>query len=361
MCPAAASEKGVPSLGLEGELLAVGADEGGAEGGLGDVPDEVDVLQGGHLFVVGQGHGEEQLVVLAAVEGAGEGRKVELFADEGRLVIDGDALLVDTAAYAALLADVEQFGGEAVADVHHGGGADAGLGEAAYDVGPRFGLELPFEDVFLAGEVGLRRAVSAEDALLAFEYLQSGVGRAEVSAHADEVGGACAAAVDDAVGRGFAQAGDADGQPREGRGRVAAHDVHGVALAAEAHAGVERFDVFQGEAFAQGQRYGHLPWRAVHGADVREVDGHGLVAEVLEWRIGEVEMDAFHEHVGGHEQLRRAVVVEHGGVVAHGFARRGVAVFEILREFVDKSELPEGGDLRALGFLHGERGKGWNG
>ena len=64
----------------------------------------------GDDFVMGgEGHGEEELVVFASVEGCGDEVHVELLGHGCGLVVDGYAVFVDAAAGVALVADVQVF------------------------------------------------------------------------------------------------------------------------------------------------------------------------------------------------------------------------------------------------------------
>ena len=62
-----------------------------------------------NLLVVADWHGEEQFVVLAAVEGARRNVHVQLLSHHRRLIVDRYVLLVDAASAVRLLADVHQF------------------------------------------------------------------------------------------------------------------------------------------------------------------------------------------------------------------------------------------------------------
>ena len=57
--------------------------------------------------MVGNGHGKQQFVILAAVEGASRQVHVELLCHDGRLVVDGNMLLIDAATDLALRADMQ--------------------------------------------------------------------------------------------------------------------------------------------------------------------------------------------------------------------------------------------------------------
>ena len=109
----------IPALGLDVEFLTIAGDEGTTEVGTGDVTDDLDVLHSCYLFVKSQRHGEEEFVILAAVEGAGGDVHIEFFSCYGCLVVERDALLVEAATHVGLLTDVENFGRETVADVNH--------------------------------------------------------------------------------------------------------------------------------------------------------------------------------------------------------------------------------------------------
>ena len=223
----------------------------------------------GDDFVMGgEGHGEEELVVFASVEGCGDEVHVELFGHGRGLVVDGYAVFVDAAAGVALVADVQELGGEPVRYVHHGGGEDVVPGEFCDDVFAGFGLELAFEEVFASFECGLEVFVACEYFFFSFEELQPHVGGSEISAYAYEVVFFGSVAVDDFACVAFADAGDADGEPSEGGGCVASDKVYSVYVAGELEAGVEFFEVFDGEALGYAQRQGELLGLPVHGVYV---------------------------------------------------------------------------------------------
>ena len=296
------------------------------------------------FFVIRQGEGEEQLVVLATVEGAGGDVEVELFGRNGGLVVNGDALLVDAAPHVALRADVEQLAGEAVADVHHGRGLEPGVVERLDDVAAGFRFELTLQNVFLAAEVGLSSrfgaVLSLEGLFFTFQELQAHVGRTEVTADADEVGVLGSVAVDDVLLGRIADAGEAQGHTGERRGGVAAYEVDAVALAGQLNAGVEGFGVFNAEALAQGQADEELARGGVHGIEVGKVDHGGLVAQVLERSVDEVEVDALHEHVGADQHLFVGVV-HHGTVVAYAVDGGGVLRGDVVGQVSDETEFTQ--------------------
>lgn len=341
----------VPALGLEVELGAVLGDELLPELGPRDVANDFDVGNLQHALMVGEGNGEEKFVVLPAVEGCGIDIHVELFGRDGCLIVHRDAFLIDAAAHTALLADVHGFGREAVADVHHGRGVEPRPAQRLHDIAAGFRLQETLDEVFAPREVGLggRFAVgllALEYAFLALHELEAEVGGAEVAGHAEEIGVLRSGAVDNIGFIGLAHAGEAQRQSGERGGGVAADEVHAVLFASEADAFVEGLEVLDLRATAHGQADKELARGAVHGIDVGEIDHGGLVAQVLQRRVGEVEVDALHQHVGGEQDAARVGciggVAHHGAVVAYAAQRGGVAGGEAAGEVVDEAKLTEG-------------------
>ena len=158
------------------------------------------------------------------------------------------------------------------------------------------------------------------DGLLALQQLQTHIGGTEVATDADEVGLLGTVTIDDILLAGLTDAGDRDGQTGVAAGGVATHDVDAPLVAGGTQAFVELLDVLYGEALAQGQRDGHLARRAIHGEDVADVDHGRLVTQVLQGDVGEVEVDALHEHVGGDEHLC-VRIVKYGAVIAYAVLR----------------------------------------
>ena len=273
--------------------------------------DEAHVVELLHLLQVTDGYGEQQFVVLAAVQGTGGHIHVHLLGHHRCLIVDGNLLLVDATTNARLLADVHQFAGKTIADVHHRRGTDASLAQFLDDVATSLGLQLALQQILLAGKVGTEVGQLLEGflvalllgvvhltiihALLALQQLQPHIGSTQVARDADEVGVLGTVAIDDVLLLGLADTGDADGQTRIGRGGIATHDVDAPFLAGQAQSGIKLLHVLHGEALAQSQRYGDLARRAVHGKDVADVDHRRLIAQMLEVDIGEVEVDTFHQ------------------------------------------------------------------
>jgi len=366
--------EGVPALGGEGEGVA-GAGDQAQVGGLlllsssttlssdidrgilggGDVADDIDVVEGDELLVVVDVAGEEEFVILAAVESASDDIEVHLVGKCYRLVIDGEFVLVDVAADLGLRAYMEEFGRESVGDIHHGRGFDARLAQLLDDIDACLGFELALKEVFTTLEllvdgivvlVGFAEIVVAggtEDLQLALQELESEIRRAEVACDADEVVGFGTVAVDDILFVGYAEAGDGNGQTVHRGAGVTADEVDMIMFAREARAYVELLQILNRETRGYTQTDGDLRGGSVHGADIRNVDRHGFVTQMAQGHVLKVEMDTLDQEVGGDEGTF-ATMVEHRRVVAYGIDSGWLAGFQVAREVTDKTELTEFGD-----------------
>ena len=214
------------------------------------------------------------------------------------------------------------------------------LAQVVDDNAACFGLQQTLNEVFATAEVGLcglhvLRGAGVEHTLLALQQLQSHIGRAEVAADAYQVVLLSTAAIDHLVFGRIAHTGDADGKTRKGGCGVAANDVNLVSLASHTDAAIQGFDVFEAEAAADGQADEQLARCAVHGIHVGEVDHGGFVAEVLERRVLQVEMDALHQHIGGQECGAPVRTFEHGTVVADAAKGSGLLGSNVIGEVAD--------------------------
>ena len=168
-------------MGAEGYFSSVAGDHGTSERGFGYVADEFHAGEFFYLLMIVEGHGEEKFIILSAVESCGHEIHSEFFGHDCSLVVNGDTVLIDAAAGVALLADVEEFGAEAVADIHHGCGDYAGLVELLDNVAACFRFELTLHEIFLAVELGDEVFLSGGRHFLAFEELQSHIGCSEIA------------------------------------------------------------------------------------------------------------------------------------------------------------------------------------
>ena len=308
--------------------------------------DDVHKAQPHDLFLHRKRHGEEQFVVLAAVQSRNDRVRVHLLGQRRGLPGDRDAFEVDARAAGRRFAELHQVARQAVREVDHRRGADLFFGQRTDDVGAGARLEVFFKQVFVALELRLGVLHVGEHPLFAFEQLQAHVGGPEVARDADEVVLLRTAAVDDLLLFGVAKRGDGDDQPRHRGARVAAHEVDLLLLAGEGDAFVEVLKGFDGQFRRDAERHGDLRREGVHGQDVAHAGRHGLVTQVFERKIGEVEIDAFVEGVGRAEHRFAASRGDHRGVVPRALERRGVLRGESAGQQVDESELSEAISVR---------------
>ena len=158
---------------------------------------------------------------------------------------------------------------------------------------------------------------------LALQQLESHIGCTEVATHAHEVGVSCTATIHNLALFALANTGDGDNQSCDRCRGVATHNINAILLTSQTNASVEFVDMLNGETLRDAERHGDLLWLTVHGIHIAEVDHSRLVAQVAKWRVSQVEVNAFEQHIGGDEcaQVAVAAVVEHRAIVAHAHLR----------------------------------------
>ena len=112
-------------------------------------------------------------------------------------------------------------------------------------------------------------------------------------------------------------------------------------ITGQTKASIEFIELFDAETFAEGNTHRNLLGHAAHGVNIAEVHHGRLVAQVLEGHVGEVEMNAFHQHVGGDENVFVAAIVQHGAVVTNAMSCLGVLGLDVLGEMPDQTKLTQ--------------------
>ncbi len=255
--------------------------------------------------------GEEQLVVFATVEGVGEGAGSAVTGGEG---MEGEAGNVDLGGDAGLLAEVQQIGGEAVAQVDAGGdegGVTAAEGTAEGEAGLGKGLGAMGAGWARVGgsaaehglELGRRAAEGARDPDRIpgpGAGATQGAGRSDLPEQ-DDVG-------EEMLAGGLAgvTAGDGD-VVFEGEGVQAGEE--GIEPApADGGAGGGGGD---GEREKAGERGG------AHGGEVAEAAGEAAVAGGASGVGIAAEVAAFDQQIGGDGDLLTGARGEQGAVVTN--------------------------------------------
>lgn len=99
-----------PAACLECDFLSVAGNECASILFVGDVSDDVYVVECFDAVVQGEWHGEQEFVIFATIDGDGCQVEVHLFGHGGCYIVDWQFVLVDAASDGALRADVQEFG-----------------------------------------------------------------------------------------------------------------------------------------------------------------------------------------------------------------------------------------------------------
>ena len=242
---------------------------------------------------------------------------------------------------------MHDFAGQTVADVDHRRGFQAQIADLADDVHTRFWLELTLEQVREVFQFRLGRGCRLEHGLFPLQDLQTHVRCTQVSADHQQVAVACAVASHHSVRFHQAHGRHGQGQARRGGRGVAPNQIHLVDLASQANAGVQLLHRFHRKPVAQAQADHDLGGHRVHRTDVGQVHHHRLVAQVLQRRVAQVEVNAFAQHVGAdHHALAHGV--NHRAVVPHATKRGRLLVGQFFGHSADQAKLPQVTDFRAF-------------
>jgi len=114
-----------------------------------------------------------------------------------------------------------------------------------------------------------------------------------------------------------------------------------IRFAGRSDSSIQFVQSFYRKAVGNGKRHDDLLRNGVHRINVGEVDNHRLEAQMFEGCVGQIEVDAFYQHVGADHGAERAVF-DHGCVVAYPFDGGGLAKGKIAREVFDQAEFAEG-------------------
>ena len=242
-------------------------------------------------------HGEEQLVVLAAVERCDYGVDVHLLCKLGCLACNGNTLKVYARATLRRAANLTKVACKTIREVNHRCWLNALLLKCVDDVDAGAGLEVTLQEVFVARELRLGVCDILQYALLALQEVETHVCRTEVGGDADKVvllgtrticylALLCATRSRDcyykAIHRG---------------GGVATHDVHAKLLCCMLHALVEFVECLNRNLCRYAERYDHLLGLRVHREDVVHATHYSFVAEVLKREVAQVEVYALGHHI----------------------------------------------------------------
>ena len=125
-----------------------------------------------------------------------------------------------------------------------------------------------------------------------------------------------------------------------------------MSFAGEAQSGVEFVKVFHLAFSSNSDADEELTRTSVHGIYVTEVHHCRFVAEMFERRVGEVEVNALHQHVRGRHDAVFCVrsIVHHSTIISHSEKSGGIERRKSFGESVNQSELTQSGDFRHFRF-----------
>ena len=120
-------------------------------------------------------------------------------------------------------------------------------------------------------------------------------------------------------------------------------------LTGNAHAFVQLLDVLQGKPLADTQRHRHLARGAIHSIHIAQIHHNGLVTQMHQRHIGQVEVDTLEQEVGRDKCLTVVAIVDHCAVVPHAPMGGVVAHRKRASQVLNQSKLAQCGNL---GFFH---------
>ena len=275
-----------------------------------------------------RGAGEEELVVLAAGDGEGEGIPAEALAAVLQREGERDRRDVNFGIHPRCIKNMLQIRTEAVGEVHHG-------------------VHAQVEAKLLALRHARNRAVVPVDQALHLHIalhpfqdgLQAGGGIAQRTGHADDIALLGVAAQPGACVRAFAENGHIDADPVRRGGGVAAEQGRSKALRNVGIAVHESVDPIRVQVGGEGEGEESARGLAAHRGDVAEIDGGGLPAEIVRRNLLAEEMRTFNEHVAADEGVAAGGLGQHGAIVAD--ARHPVGGAETRLDALNEAEFAE--------------------
>ena len=248
------------------------------------------------------GQGKEELVVVAAVHGGRHHVHVDFLGHGKGLGRNGNLFKIDLGAQARVACQPDDGLAQAAGEEIAAGGQRIRLDEAGHDARLDLRTQVAGQDGLVFRQVGLLASAGERD-FLALEHVQAHVGCAHVTAEADQVH----------VFRGRHLLDDAlllhaagcqpDGQAVDGRIEFERQLTDTVFAASGQHSFPKLGHVFVAEAFGESQHHRQRHGLAQAGVQFSEHIEHGLVAQVFQRRVDQVEIAALQ-----HELLSTATL-----------------------------------------------------
>ena len=258
---------------------------------------------------------EKQFVIFSSKERENRGVFSKGFGGGVRFRGNGQRIKQQLGAAPACAADMPHVRSQAVRKVDERIRRDAARCPVPHHVQAGARDQLPPDHIPVG--VDIRRKIRPfflEFPALLQQDAKSGAGGAQIARRAQQISRNGAPAMHEPRDVRLARDGHGNGEAGGG-GRIAAHDGHAVEVGRFPHAPVKFLDLLHENIFRRAQRYGRIPRLRVHRGDVAYVDGDRLGSQVFHGHDEAVEMDPFHQHVGGEDMGSPLVDAVRGGVV----------------------------------------------
>ena len=314
--------------------------------------DDIDAPHAHHLLLQGQRHREQQFVVFTAVERRHDRVGIQFLRQGIGLPCDRNPVEVYAGPAFRRLANLHQVAGKPVRKVDHRRRYDALLGQCLHDVLSQTRLEILLQQVFVPCELRFGVFHVGKHPLLTLQQPQPHVRRTEVARNTDQVVLLCAAARHDLLLRGMSQRREAQHQSGHRSLRIAPHEVDPLLPACEGNSLVQLLQRLHRQLGRHTERHHQLRGQCVHRQDIACGHRHGLVSQVPEGEIGQVEVYALQQCVRRTEHRLAGRRHDDRRIVARGAERRSVRRVKPFGQQVYQAEFTQLGYFGASFLFH---------
>ena len=267
---------------------------------------------------------------------------------------DRNTLQIDTHTATRRLADLHHVRRQTVREVDHRRGDNLRLGQRIDDIDSRLGFQLTLQQILIPLEFGLRIGHTRQRTFLAFEQVQAHICRTQVARNAHQIIEFRTTTISHLRRLGRTHCRNANGKARQRGGRIATNKIDIIVGTRAIDALVELIESLDRHLARHGDRDHHLLGAGIHRQNIAHTHHHSFIAEVFERKVGQIEVDSLHQHIGRGQLHATAADIRHRSVVTHATKRRGTATFEIRGQVIDQSEFAERGYFGQFFVTHSD-------